>query len=89
MHGGTNSVLSNLARSGNDDYVVRRQYLRVTAADQRRIIGELRQAEEDLAATRSRLATEQKAADAAAADAARPSAPPPPRKRPSGPSWAG
>jgi cell wall-associated NlpC family hydrolase len=39
--------------------VRRRQYLRITAADQRRVIGELHEAREDLTAMRGRLAAEE------------------------------
>jgi len=71
MHGGSNSLLNQLAKGVGDDMVVRRQYLRVTAADQRKIIGELRRAREDLTGVRSRLDGERDAArsvaDAAAA----------------------
>lgn len=69
VHGGTNATLSRLARSGDgDDFLIRRQYLQVTASDQRSILGELREAREDLTTLRSRLSGEEKAAaDAAAA----------------------
>ena len=50
--------------------VVRRQYLRVTAADQRKVIGELRQARDDLTGVRTRLDAEREAARAVADEAA-------------------
>ena len=56
VHGGSTSILSTMARSGKpDETIVRNQYLRVTAADQRAIIGELRAAKEDLSLRRAEL----------------------------------
>jgi peptidoglycan DL-endopeptidase CwlO len=71
--GGNTSLLNQLARGVGDDMVVRRQYLRITAADQRKVIGELRLAREDLTGVRSRLQAERAAAREVAegADAAR------------------
>ncbi|MEA2685984.1 MAG: peptidoglycan DL-endopeptidase CwlO, partial [Actinomycetota bacterium] len=70
VHGGSTSVLSTMARSGKpDETIVRHQYLRVTAADQRSILGELRAAKEDLAIRRGELDTERKAAREASDDA--------------------
>jgi len=66
VHGGSNSMLGKLARGGQDDMIVRTQYLRVTAADQRKIIGEVRSAKEDLLTQRARLDSERKAAAEAA-----------------------
>jgi len=68
--GGSTSLLNQLARGVTADMVVRRQYLRVTAADQRKVIGELRQAREDLTGVRSRLQAEREAAKDVADDAA-------------------
>ncbi len=70
MHGGSNSMLDKLARGGKDDMIVRTQYLRVTAADQRQVIGEVRAARQDFASQQGRLETERKAATTAAAAAA-------------------
>ncbi len=71
MHGGSMSLLSTMARSGKaNETIVRHQYLRVTAADQRSVIGELRSAKEDLSLRRAELDGERKAARAAAAEAA-------------------
>ena len=69
VHGGNISLIGQLARGGQADMVVRTQYLRVTAADQRRVIGEVRTAKQDLETQKSRLESERKAA-ADAADAA-------------------
>lgn len=69
VHGGSNSMLGKLARSGGDDMVVRSQYLRVTAADQRQIIDEVRAAREDFQSEQATLQADRKAA-AQAADAA-------------------
>ena len=69
VHGGNISLIGQLARGGQADMVVRTQYLRVTAADQRRVIGEVRTAKQDFETQKSRLESEQKAA-AEAADAA-------------------
>jgi cell wall-associated NlpC family hydrolase len=73
VHGGSISVLSNLARSTDNDLVVRQQYLRFTAADQRQALGQLRVAREQVTALRDRLESEEQAAAraASAADAAR------------------
>ena len=71
MHGGSTSILSTMARSGvPNETIVRHQYLRVAADDQRSIIGELRLAKEDLSLRRAELDSERKAARAASADAA-------------------
>ncbi len=71
VHGGSTSILSTMARSGKpNETIVRNQYLRVTAADQRAIIGELRRAKEDLALRRSELDAERRAARAASDEAA-------------------
>ncbi|HEX2274259.1 MAG TPA: NlpC/P60 family protein [Acidimicrobiales bacterium] len=73
VHGGSVSVLANLARSTNNDLVVRQQYLRFTAADQRQALGQLRVTREQVTVLRDRLANEERAAAraASAADAAR------------------
>ena len=69
VHGGSNSMLGRLARGNQDDMIVRTQYLRITAVDQRRVIGEVRTARQDFALQKGRLDTERKAA-AEAADVA-------------------
>ncbi len=69
VHGGSNALIGRLARGGQDDMVVRTQYLRVTTADQRRIIGEVRTAKQDFELQKSRLESDRKAA-VEAADAA-------------------
>ena len=65
--GGTSSFFSHLARSENDNLVLRQQYLRFTAADQRSVLGELKSAKEDYTAVQERLSEEEKDAAAAAA----------------------
>ncbi len=66
VHGGNNALIGKLVRGGQDDMIVRTQYLRVTAADQRRIIGEVRTAKQDFEVQKSRLEAERKAAADAA-----------------------
>lgn len=70
VHGGTNALIGRLARGSGDDMVVRTQYLRVTAADQRRVIGEVRSAKQDFEIQKSRLESDRKAAAATAEAAA-------------------
>ena len=70
VHGGSNALLGKLARGSGDDMIVRTQYLRVTAADQRRVIGEVRTAKQDFELQKSRLQSDQKAAAEAASAAA-------------------
>ncbi len=70
MHGGVTSFIGNIARSDGNNMIVRQQYLRVTASDQREILGELRLAKEDLSLRRGELDAERKAARDASADAA-------------------
>lgn len=70
VHGGSNSLLGKLARGGPDDMVVRTQYLRVTAADQRQVIGEVRVAREDFVSQQARLESDRKLAAGAASQAA-------------------
>ena len=62
VHGGNNSMIGKLARGTQDDMIVRTQYLRFTAADQRRIIGDVRSAKQDFQLQQSRLDSERKAA---------------------------
>jgi len=62
VHGGSNSMLGKLARGGRDDMIIRTQYLRVTATDQRRVIGEVRSAKQDFEILKTRLETDRKAA---------------------------
>ena len=69
VSGGTTSFFAHLARSDNDNLVLRQQYLRFTAADQRSVLGELRSAKEDFTAVQARLSAEEKDAAAAAASA--------------------
>ncbi|HTJ75250.1 MAG TPA: NlpC/P60 family protein [Acidimicrobiales bacterium] len=69
VHGGSNSMLSTLARGGKDDMIVRTQYLRVTAADQRQIIGQVRSAREDFQSNQAQLQADRKAAAQAASSA--------------------
>ncbi len=69
VHGGSSSLLSSLARSEGDDMIVRRQYLRVTAADQHKILGELRLAQQDYAIQTAELDSQKKAARLAAEEA--------------------
>jgi cell wall-associated NlpC family hydrolase len=73
IHGGSMGVLSRLTRSTNNDLVVRQQYLRFTAADQRQALGQLRVTREQVTALQDRLEDEEQAAARAAstADAAR------------------
>ena len=66
VHGGNNSLIGKLARGTQDDMIVRTQYLRVTAADQRRVIAEVRTAKQDFELQKSRLDAERKAAAEAA-----------------------
>ncbi|HEV2759102.1 MAG TPA: NlpC/P60 family protein [Acidimicrobiales bacterium] len=68
VHGGSNSMIAKLARGNQDDMVVRTQYLRITVADQRRVISDVRSARQDFQFHQTRLGAEQKAvADAAGA----------------------
>ena len=70
-HGGTNALLSRLARSRDGlQLVARRQYLQVAASDQRALLGELRSAREDLTEVKAKLTQEEKDARAAAQQAA-------------------
>jgi cell wall-associated NlpC family hydrolase len=66
VHGGSNSMIGKLARGNQDDMIVRTQYLRVTAADQRRVIDDVRSAKQDFELHQSRLLSERKAAADAA-----------------------
>ena len=70
VHGGNNALIGKLVRGSHDNMVVRTQYLRVTAADQRRVIGEVRTAKQDFELQKSRLDSERKAAAEAAEQAA-------------------
>jgi cell wall-associated NlpC family hydrolase len=69
VHGGNNALIGKLARGTQDDMIVRTQYLRVTAADQRRVIGEVRTAKQDFELQRARLDLERRAASEAAEEA--------------------
>ena len=74
IHGGSNMVLSRLARSSDHSQLVARsQYLQVAVNDQRRVIGQLKAAKEDFTALKGKLIGEEKDAKAAtdAAAAAR------------------
>jgi peptidoglycan DL-endopeptidase CwlO len=66
VHGGNNALIGKLVRGGRDDMVVRTQYLRVTAADQRRAISEMRVAKQDHQLQLSRLEADRRAAAEAA-----------------------
>jgi cell wall-associated NlpC family hydrolase len=66
VHGGSNSMIGKLARGNQDDMIVRTQYLRVTAADQRRVIDDVRSAKQDFELRTSRLKVDRKAAADAA-----------------------
>jgi cell wall-associated NlpC family hydrolase len=70
VHGGSNAMIGQLARGSQSDMIQRTQYLRVTAADQRRVIGEVRTAKQDFEFQKSRLESERKAAAEAAGLAA-------------------
>jgi cell wall-associated NlpC family hydrolase len=63
--GGSNRSITNLARSTNSDLVVRQQYLQFTAADQKRIMGDLKRARQDLDEQQANLKDEQTASEAA------------------------
>ncbi len=67
--GGSNRGLTNLTRSNSDDLVVRQQYLQFTAADQHRIMGDLKAARQDLNDQAANLKGEQAASEAALTDA--------------------
>ncbi len=69
VHGGSSSMLSSLARSQGNDMIVRRQYLRVTAADQHKVVGELRLAKQDLAIQTAELDSQKNAARQASEEA--------------------
>ncbi len=74
IHGGSNMVLSRLARSSDHTQLVARsQYLQVAANDQRKLIGQLKAAKEDFTTLKGKLIGEEKDAKAAtdAAAAAR------------------
>ena len=65
MHGGANAMIGRLTRSRGDDLVVRRQYLRVAAADDSQALDEMRAARQDQEAVQSQLESQQRAAQAA------------------------
>ncbi len=69
MDGGSATLLGHLVLGGKDDMVVRNQYLRVTASDQRQVIGQVRAAKDDFRANQATLEAERKTAAQAAADA--------------------
>lgn len=66
VSGGSASSIGQIIRGGND-LVVRGQYLRVTAADQRQVLGQVRAAREDLVGLQRRLAVDREAARVVAA----------------------
>jgi peptidoglycan DL-endopeptidase CwlO len=66
VHGGSNSMIGKLARGSQDDMIVRTQYLRVTAADQRQVIDDVRSAKQDFQLHQTRLLADRKAAADAA-----------------------
>jgi cell wall-associated NlpC family hydrolase len=67
--GGMSTLFSHLAHSDNGDLVLRQQYLRFTAADQRDVLGQLKSARQDFTAVQAHLSDEEKDAAAAAARA--------------------
>ncbi|MDQ6797313.1 MAG: NlpC/P60 family protein, partial [Actinomycetota bacterium] len=73
VSGGSTSFFAHLASSNQDDLVLRTQYLRFTAADQRDALGQVRAAREDFSAAQARLDDEEKvsAGVASAAEAAK------------------
>jgi len=66
IHGGSSTLLEQLARSRGPDLPLRQHYLRITAASERRAIDDLRTARDDLTRTRERNTRAQAAARAAA-----------------------
>lgn len=66
VHGGSSTLLEQLARSRGPDLPVRQHYLRITAANEQRAIDDLRAAREDLTKVRERNKAAQVAARAAA-----------------------
>ncbi len=76
VSGGATSFFAHLASSNQDDLVLRTQYLRFTAADQRDALGQVKAAREDFSAAQGRLDDEEKvsAGAASAAEAAKRSA---------------
>jgi len=73
VSGGSTSFFAHLASSNQDDLVLRTQYLRFTAADQRDALGQVKAAREDFSAAQARLDDEEKvsAGAASAAEAAK------------------
>ncbi|MGH9190679.1 MAG: NlpC/P60 family protein [Acidimicrobiales bacterium] len=76
VQGGSSTMLGQLARpgaGGSGEMVVRRQYLRMTAINQRQLMGDLRSAREDIGSRRSELESARRTAKEAstAADTAR------------------
>jgi cell wall-associated NlpC family hydrolase len=70
VHGGSTSVVEQLAHSNGTDLTLRNQYIQTAAADERNAIDGLKSAREDLGRLRARLVDRRKAADAAAAKVA-------------------
>ncbi len=60
VSGGSTSFFAHLASSNQDDLVLRTQYLRFTAADQRDALGQVKAAREDFSAAQARLDDEEK-----------------------------
>ncbi|MFN2607787.1 MAG: NlpC/P60 family protein, partial [Acidimicrobiales bacterium] len=67
--GGSANLFAHLAHSDSSDLVVRSQYLRVTAADQQDVIGQVKAAKQDFTALQSQLTAEERDAASAAASA--------------------
>ncbi|MBA3267441.1 MAG: hypothetical protein H0T70_04180, partial [Acidimicrobiia bacterium] len=67
--GGSNSFFAHLANSDQSNVVLRQQYLRFTASDQREVMGQVRAARQDFESAQDRLADEQEEAASAAAKA--------------------
>jgi peptidoglycan DL-endopeptidase CwlO len=66
VHGGSSTLLEQLAKSRGPDLPLRQHYLRITAANERRAIDDLRAARADLTKVRERNKDAQAAARAAA-----------------------
>jgi len=70
VHGGSTSVVEQLAQSNGTDLTLRNQYIQTAAAEERNAIDGLKAAREDLGRLRARLVDRRKAADDAAAKVA-------------------
>ena len=70
VHGGSTSVVEQLAQSDGADLTLRNQYMQTAAADERDAIDSLKASREDLGRMRERLVEARRAADADAAKVA-------------------